>query len=161
MGQGTDSCGGWDDEHDVYYEELRSSNPRWTTRDGESIEVSKMTLKHLYGARSVARRAAATANFSCEEDKWEAWDEIFSAEISRREASYAQQTAKSQAGKLVQKMVVHRVSRGAKVDMICHCGTEYKAREADLARGWGRSCSKACAATRREFGRPAGKRKEK
>lgn len=159
MGQGTDSCGGWEDEYDVYYEELHSSNPRWTTRDGESIAVSAMTLKHLYGARSVARRASANANFSCEEDKWDAWVEIFDGEIFRREASEAKQAVTSQAGNLVKKMVVHRVSRGAKVDMICHCGTEYKAREADLARGWGLSCSKACAAIRREFGRPAGKRK--
>lgn len=31
------------------------------------------------------------------------------------------------------------------VDMICACGTNYKARQVDLDRGWGKSCSKKCA----------------
>jgi len=44
------------------------------------------------------------------------------------------------------------------IDMKCHCGTLYRAKEADLARGYGRSCSKSCAAIRRDFGRNAGQR---
>jgi hypothetical protein len=31
----------------------------------------------------------------------------------------------------------------------CHCGVVYPAREADLKRGWGMSCSKKCAAEKR------------
>ncbi len=46
----------------------------------------------------------------------------------------------------------------ATVQMICHCGAEYSAREADLKRGWGYSCGKSCAAIRRDFGRPKAKR---
>lgn len=46
-------------------------------------------------------------------------------------------------------------ARGAKVNMRCHCGQHYKARKADILRNWGLSCSKRCAAIRREFGRPA------
>lgn len=46
----------------------------------------------------------------------------------------------------------------AKVDMICYCGEEYQAREADLRRGWGFSCGKSCAAKRRDFGLPKAKR---
>jgi hypothetical protein len=38
--------------------------------------------------------------------------------------------------------------------MKCHCGVEYTAKSADLARGWALSCSKSCAAIRRDFGRP-------
>jgi len=41
-----------------------------------------------------------------------------------------------------------------KREMICHCGLHYEAREADLKRGWAMSCSKSCAAIRRDFGRP-------
>lgn len=41
--------------------------------------------------------------------------------------------------------------------MICHCGEEYTARSADLKRGWGYSCSKSCAAKRRDFGLPKAK----
>jgi hypothetical protein len=46
------------------------------------------------------------------------------------------------------------------VTMVCRCGTEYDARLADLNRGWGRSCSKSCAASRRDFGGKAAKRKD-
>ena len=46
----------------------------------------------------------------------------------------------------------------AKVEMICHCGAHYEAREADLRRGWGYSCDKSCAAKRRDFGAPKAKR---
>lgn len=48
--------------------------------------------------------------------------------------------------------------RGSKAKMVCHCGGVYLAREADIARGWAKSCSKRCAAIRRDFGRPAAKR---
>lgn len=33
--------------------------------------------------------------------------------------------------------------------LVCHCGQIYSTRIADLRRGWGYSCSKSCAATRR------------
>ena len=36
------------------------------------------------------------------------------------------------------------------IERTCHCGKKYKAREADLKRGWARSCSKSCAAWLRE-----------
>lgn len=39
--------------------------------------------------------------------------------------------------------------------MQCHCGNKYLAKKADLKRGWGLSCSKQCAARRREFNKPA------
>lgn len=42
-------------------------------------------------------------------------------------------------------------------EMICHCGKRYRARMADLRRGWGYSCSKRCAAIRRDFGRAKAK----
>lgn len=35
------------------------------------------------------------------------------------------------------------------VEKTCRCGKKYKAREADLKRGWGKSCSKSCAAMKR------------
>lgn len=46
----------------------------------------------------------------------------------------------------------------AQVRMICHCGSPYTARQADLDRGWGLSCDKHCAAIRRDFGKPPAKR---
>ncbi len=40
--------------------------------------------------------------------------------------------------------------------MRCFCVETYKARLADIARGWAKTCSKRCAAIKREFGRPNG-----
>jgi hypothetical protein len=36
------------------------------------------------------------------------------------------------------------------VTRICACGKEFQAKKADIARGWAKSCSKSCAATKRE-----------
>ena len=46
------------------------------------------------------------------------------------------------------------------VDMICHCGVEYKTSESELAKGYGYNCSHRCAA-RRQANKdiPRGKRK--
>ena len=35
------------------------------------------------------------------------------------------------------------------IRMKCKCGMVYEARKADIDRGWGRSCSKSCAAVKR------------
>jgi len=42
----------------------------------------------------------------------------------------------------------------ASLTLVCYCGTQYVAREADIKRGWAKTCSKTCAATKREYGRP-------
>ena len=44
------------------------------------------------------------------------------------------------------------------VDMICYCGEAYEAKVGDLNRGWGLSCGKACAASRRNSKLPAATR---
>lgn len=41
-----------------------------------------------------------------------------------------------------------------KIEMICWCGSHYFARESDVKRGWGLSCSKSHAAIRRDYGKP-------
>jgi hypothetical protein len=45
-------------------------------------------------------------------------------------------------------------SQGKTQTMKCHCGGLYEARKADLARGWALSCSKSCAAIRRDYRKP-------
>lgn len=144
MGQGADSCGAYEDEYDPYAEGLAMGD--WTTRDGESINVSRMTQQHLRGARRIAARAAAVASFSSDADMWQSWVDIFDREMARRPAE-PRKDVKPKAEK-----------KGTLIKMVCHCGTQYDAREAELKRGWGLSCSKGCAAVRREFGRPAAKR---
>lgn len=148
MGQGSDSCGGYEVDYDPYEEGMEKGE--WTTRGGGTIQVANMTDSHIRGARRVAVRAAHEASFTSDAEKWEAWVEIFDAELARRDA--APKTPK--APKAPAKPV-----RGTKITMICHCGKEYPAREADLKRGQSFSCSKSCAGIRREYGRPPAKRK--
>lgn len=148
MGQGTESCGGYEVDYDPYSEGLASGD--WTQRDGTQIKISRMTVKHLYGAKAVAQRAARHANFSSDAEKFNEWVELFEREIdSRNEVKTKAESAKPKTQ-----------ARGEKVTMICHCGEEYEARKADIKRGWGLSCSKRCAAIRRDFGRPAAKPKK-
>lgn len=43
------------------------------------------------------------------------------------------------------------------LNMVCRCGSKYQAREADVKRGWGKSCSKSCASMRRASREGGGK----
>ena len=45
------------------------------------------------------------------------------------------------------------------IKMTCRCGKTYEAREADVKRGWGKSCSKRCAAVKRTRQERAGNHK--
>lgn len=146
MGQGTESCGGYDVEYDPYHEGLVTS--QWTQRNGVSIHVKDMTLNHLRGASVIAGRAAQRATFSSNSEMWSEWVELFEREIESRGKEETQPKAVRHASPI----------RGTTAEMVCHCGAPYLAREADLSRGWALSCSKSCAAARRDFGRPAGKR---
>lgn len=46
-----------------------------------------------------------------------------------------------------------------KIQQTCRCGNIYFAREADLKRGWGKSCSKKCAAIKRTIQENSGNHK--
>ena len=39
------------------------------------------------------------------------------------------------------------------IEKRCSCGQKYMAREADIKRGWAKSCSKSCAAKKRDNSR--------
>lgn len=147
MGQGTESCGGYDVDYDPYDEGMEKGE--WTQRNGAGIRICDMALSHLHGARRVAYRAQMNANFTNMADQWEQWVQMFDDEIARRPLAPPKAIA----------TVPKAPPRGKMVAMICHCKQEYNAREADLKRGNGFSCSKSCAAIRREFGRPKAKRK--
>lgn len=146
MGQGAESCGGYDLEYDEYEENLCSG--RWVQRDGSSIEVSKMGINHIKNTLRMVRGLAASSSFTSEADKWKAWVDIFEEELSRRVDVPSKTKSTSHA----------QPARGLKVQMVCHCGKHYEAREADLKRGWGLSCSKSCAASRKTFHLKAAKR---
>lgn len=154
MGQGTESCGGYDVLYDEYDNDSLCDGV-WTMRNGARIHVSKMKLSHLKNTRRMVANLARSSNYTSEEEKWESWVDIFDQEISRRSSSDAAEKPKA---KITNATPVKL--RGKMVTMICYCGKEYEAREADLKRGWGLTCCKSHAAIRRDFGRPAAKRKE-
>lgn len=148
MGQGTESCGGYEVDYNEYEE---SDGSYWIQRDGSRILISAMTPGHLRAALRIVEARAASANFTSDAESWQEWVDIFERELSARgddkaEAIYVGPGA-------------IKPTRGAKVEMVCHCSAEYSARKADLDRGYGFSCSKRCASIRREFGRPKAKRK--
>lgn len=147
MGQGTESCGGYDLDYDEYDDDSLIDG-MWTQKNGTRISVTKMSTSHLESTSRMCERLARSATFTSERDKWEQWVDIFDTELSRRV---------KEAKPKKEKVGVAKPSRGAKQWMVCHCGKHYQARLADLKRGWGLSCGKSCAATRREFGRPAAK----
>lgn len=144
MGQGAESCGGYEVEYDPYDDGLMDGV--WLQQSGRGISVEKMSDRHIKNAMRCCKKWSRLANFSCESDKWDSWVSIFEDELLRRALS-----KKPSDSKKVKKVPV---VRGKMQRMRCHCGAIYSARIADLRRGWGLSCSKRCAAIRRDFGRP-------
>lgn len=147
MGQGTESCGGYEIEYDPYEEGL--CDGMWQQSDYSSIHVSKMSVKHIRNSIKLCENMRNTSNFSCDEDKWDEWIDIFESELySRGEPRYELKTP-------VHYDTPEKVksTRGSKIELVCHCGNKYSPRVSDLKRGWGKSCCKKCASIKREFGR--------
>lgn len=149
MGQGTDSCGGWDDVYDEYDGENLSFGV-WTAKDGE-IHVSQMSEDHIKKARRKCRMLSCTSSFTSDSEKWDAWVDVFDDELARREMHGSGVKKEKSNVKIDCKK---SKNSGARALMVCFCGKKYEPRVSDLKRGWGLTCSKQCAAIRREFGRP-------
>jgi hypothetical protein len=154
MGQGTESCGGYEIHHDPVADGLEHG--LWQTRDGGETRISTMSKQHLRNAIRHARNRSQSTSFSCDSETWDEWVETLENELETR--PHQVKTAKeNQAGEKITKTTrpAKQSTRGAKQSMKCHCGTVYDARKADLKRGWALSCNKACAGIRRECGKPA------
>lgn len=136
-----EDAGGYESEYDPWYEGLATGH--WTQKDYSQIHISKMSKSHMRNCIRLCENAKLRETFECEMDKWQDWIDLFVSELASRPTS---------PGKPEHP---RNKQRGQTRRMKCHCGTEYDARIADLNRGWARSCSKRCAAIRREFGRPA------
>ena len=135
MGQGTDSCGGYDLEYDPYEEGLQTGT--WATKGGGSIDVNSMTLGHLKGAKRLCADLKRCATSSNEEEKWSDWINIFDDLIVSKPSVIKLQTVKN----------TNQKERGSKVECICkECNGKFIARVADRKRGWAKFCSKSCKA---------------
>lgn len=147
MGQGTESCGGYDVVYDPYEEGINEGV--WTEKSGRSIKVTSMSDRHIKGAIRVCEGAIRRVSFSCDVEIWETWIDIFNNELSCRVKNPSNKPKLSTV-----KQKPKAKPRGTMVTMKCHCGDTYQARQADLNRGWGKSCGKRCASIKREYGRP-------
>ena len=138
MGQGALDAGGY---------ELEYSWQRDSELWGGEYKVNEMTVGHLKKAIKTAEDLAECAAFSDDAEVWLGWVDLLQDELWSRpvvSARYADPT-------------VAKPTRGAKLDLVCHCGNLYQARIADLKRGYGKSCCKRCASVKRSYGRPDAK----
>lgn len=94
------------------------------------------------------------------DDGHDAYDALDAFDEERRE----QEAAKKRSNKLISQQIKNEVSRqlsirttigtgrvaddprGKTVERTCRCKSKFMARQADINRGWAKSCSKSCAA---------------
>tara|TARA_R100000541_G_C1861910_1_gene79380 strand:+ start:108 stop:623 length:516 start_codon:yes stop_codon:yes gene_type:complete len=166
MGQGTESCGGYEVEYDPYDYNESDSFSIWHGRDGD-YKVRDMSNPHIESVISMCEDLSLSASFSCESEKWEAWVDSLNSELFRRSKNgiYIERKPRKKStstkqsrvgdGKKVENKIKSFTFKSNKQEMTCHCGANYTAKVADLKRGWALSCSKRCAAIRRDYGRPS------
>ncbi len=133
----------------------------WTQRDSTEILVSQMSNRHIQNAIRICRTQSECANFSCDSDLWNDWIDVFNSVLSERARKgtfvptiNTQPRPKNKPKKSKKNPFLNMTFTASSVTLKCHCGTNYQARVADLKRGWALSCSKRCAAIKRDYGRP-------
>jgi len=135
MGQGAESCGGYDVEYDEYEELI--ADGMWTQKNGDAIHVTEMDSRHIKNTIRLCKGLSLSSDFSCDSEKWDDWVEIFENELSGRDAHKPTS---------VGPLRVANDVRGKTVERTCKCNSKFMARQADINRGWAKSCSKSCAA---------------
>lgn len=165
MGQGSDSVPDFDD-YDEYDSDISNGYSMWTQKSGGSIAVEKMANSHISNTIRLCKQLKKCATFSCEEEKWQDWIDVFTQELADRAKKgiviYNATATRSKTGKRKNGKPKSKAAKNFKnttftsstQQMKCHCGSLYTARVADLKRGWALSCSKRCAAIKRDYGRP-------
>lgn len=157
-----EEMGAYEPEYDEYEEGL--SDGYWTQRCGTAIHIAKMTNSHIRKVICLCEKKSLNSNFSCDEEKWNNWVQLLTEELQRRclnntvIKTQRHERKKKKASKTIKSILQNTTLK--KLQLECHCGAEYTAKTSDLKRGWALTCSKRCAAIRREFGSKMPKLKE-
>lgn len=120
----------------------------WESQDYTQYKISEMTTSHLRNTIRHLQRKSSSMSFSCDSELFDDVIDVMQDELISRNGKLV--VKKPKAANHKQK----QATRGSKVKLKCHCGDVYEARSADIKRGWAKSCSKRCAAIKRDFGRP-------
>lgn len=154
MGQGAESVPGYDDWYDGLGERSETlASGYWEQKNGQQIKMSDMSTSHLYNAIRHCEQHIQCAQDEHDAGTWAEMANMLRSELWGRNRS----TTTKKVKKATSKPKTAKPQRGAKQMMQCHCGTVYEVRVSELKRGNGKSCSKRCAAIRRDYGRPAAK----
>ena len=162
MGEEAEALGFYElgDYNPYEYEESKGFTV-WTQRDSTEILVSQMSNRHIQNAIRICKVQSECATFSCDSDLWNDWIDVFNTVLSERArkgtfvpAINTQTQQKNKPKKSKKNPFLNMTFTSSSVTLKCHCGRNYEARVADLKRGWAFSCSKRCAAIKRDYGRP-------
>ena len=82
MGQGTDSCDGWNVDYNPYEDGL--ANGTWYPKDKPPIKVEDMSTKHIVNTLKMCQRLANDAAFDDERYLWQNWVDVFECELTDR-----------------------------------------------------------------------------
>ncbi|EMA4784714.1 TPA: hypothetical protein U2J54_001325 [Providencia rettgeri] len=157
-----EAMGAYEPEFDEYEEGL--SDGYWIQRCGTPIHITKMAYSHIQNVICLCEKELLNSNFSCDEEKWNNWIQLLTEELQHRRSNniviknQQHERKKKKASKTIKDILQNTALK--KLQLECHCGTEYTAKTSDLKRGWALTCSKRCAAIRRELGSKMPKLKE-
>lgn len=117
----------------------------WRDRDGRNIAYKDMNNQYMRNAIRTARRLAACASCTSDEDRYNEWADDMQQELSLRYIGGGFSTGNTKKpNKVAAKPKAKKPVRGSKVEVTCKCGNKFEARVADRKRGWGKYCSKSC-----------------
>lgn len=165
MGDGTLGMAdpyGWDDDSDDNSNMQQGDFSTWFDIYERPHSVSEMSDNHIKACIRYCKMRHDAASMDDYRELWKEWVKEFEFELMfRPEKVYGKPTGnrgKNCEGKKKTKAIKEAIKKGlitsGSVQMKCHCGAIYKAKASDLKRGWALSCSKRCAAVRRDLRKP-------
>ena len=82
MGQGTDSCGGYNADYNPYEDGLIDGT--WYPKNKPPIKVKDMSTKHVVNTLKMCQQLVYSATFDDERWLWQNWVDLFECELTDR-----------------------------------------------------------------------------